>query len=90
MSLWVVFSVDPQTIKFLKNNIDPVFGFPKLVRFSWSTAQKILDENAAQVDWSVINKFNSKCLNKVSVPYFKLYWFSFTNCCTTIIQFDEI
>lgn len=46
---------DPETIKFLKGNIDPVFGFPQLVRFSWSTAQKILDENAVLVDWFVDN-----------------------------------
>lgn len=32
-----------------------MFGFPQLVRFSWSTAQKILDENAVLVDWFVDN-----------------------------------
>ncbi|XP_054263906.1 ribonuclease H2 subunit A isoform X2 [Macrosteles quadrilineatus] len=43
---------DPETVKFLKSKIDPVFGFTQLVRFSWSTAQKLLDEHAVQVDWS--------------------------------------
>ncbi|XP_046999958.1 ribonuclease H2 subunit A isoform X1 [Schistocerca americana] len=42
---------DPVTKKFLVENIDPVFGFPQLVRFSWSTADKILQENAVQVEW---------------------------------------
>ncbi|XP_049938984.1 ribonuclease H2 subunit A isoform X2 [Schistocerca serialis cubense] len=42
---------DPVTKKFLIENIDPVFGFPQLVRFSWSTADKILQENAVQVEW---------------------------------------
>ena len=42
---------DPVTKKFLTNTMDPVFGFPKLVRFSWSTAEKILEEHAVQVDW---------------------------------------
>jgi ribonuclease H2 subunit A len=32
-------------------NIDPVFGYPQLVRFSWSTAVKILQEHAARVEW---------------------------------------
>lgn len=48
--LWFI---DPVTKKFLANNIDPVFGFPQLVRFSWSTADKILENNAAKVEWFV-------------------------------------
>ncbi|CAH0391457.1 unnamed protein product [Bemisia tabaci] len=42
---------DPETKKFLQTNIDPVFGFPKLVRFSWSTAEKILVSSAVPVQW---------------------------------------
>ncbi|PSN50660.1 Ribonuclease H2 subunit A [Blattella germanica] len=42
---------DPVTKTFLTKNIDPVFGFPVLVRFSWSTAGKILQERSAQVEW---------------------------------------
>lgn len=37
---------DPVTKQFLRNNIDPVFGFPRLVRFSWSTAENLLTEHA--------------------------------------------
>lgn len=37
---------DPVTKQFLRNNIDPVFGFPRLVRFSWSTAENLLIEHA--------------------------------------------
>ncbi len=33
---------DPQTKAWLKRNTDPVFGFPDVVRFSWSTCDKIL------------------------------------------------
>ncbi|KAK7110010.1 ribonuclease H2 subunit A-like [Littorina saxatilis] len=42
---------DPLTKKFLAGNIDPVFGFPDFVRFSWSTAALILEKEAAAVAW---------------------------------------
>ena len=42
---------DPATKKFLKENLDSVFGFPQLVRFSWSTAEKIIDENCVTMEW---------------------------------------
>ncbi|GIY42827.1 ribonuclease H2 subunit A [Caerostris darwini] len=45
---------DPLTKKFLANNIDPVFGFPQFVRFSWSTAEKILENSAAKVEWEEV------------------------------------
>ncbi|VVC40714.1 Hypothetical protein CINCED_3A014268 [Cinara cedri] len=44
---------DPVTKDYLKKNIDPVFGFPSIVRFCWSTAELILKNHAAQVDWLV-------------------------------------
>uniref|UniRef100_A0A1B6DU10 Ribonuclease n=1 Tax=Clastoptera arizonana TaxID=38151 RepID=A0A1B6DU10_9HEMI len=47
---------DPVTKVFLESNIDQVFGFPQLVRFSWSTAEKILNENAATVEWEDIEE----------------------------------
>ena len=43
--------LDPDTKKFLREHIDPVFGFPQLVRFSWSTAEKLLEEHAAAIEW---------------------------------------
>ncbi|XP_035207880.1 ribonuclease H2 subunit A-like isoform X2 [Stegodyphus dumicola] len=50
---------DPVTKKFLCNNIDPVFGFPQLVRFSWSTADKILQAQAVEVKWEEVDDENS-------------------------------
>ena len=44
---------DPNTKAWLEDNVDPVFGFPTLVRFSWSTCQKLLDKRALDVKWSV-------------------------------------
>jgi len=43
---------DPVTKAFLTKNIDHVFGYPQLVRFSWSTAGKFLQEHCAVVEWS--------------------------------------
>lgn len=42
---------DPVTKSFLQDNIDPVFGFPRLVRFSWSTAENILLSKAAKMEF---------------------------------------
>ncbi|XP_062405571.1 ribonuclease H2 subunit A [Sardina pilchardus] len=42
---------DPKTKSWLLKYLDPVFGFPQFVRFSWSTAQTLLDSNAAPVHW---------------------------------------
>jgi len=42
---------DEVTKAWLERNIHPVFGFPNLVRFSWSTTQKIMDEHCVQVRW---------------------------------------
>lgn len=45
------FAADPDTKLWLQQHVDPVFGFPSLVRFSWSTASKILETSAVQVQW---------------------------------------
>lgn len=42
---------DPVTKNFLQENIDPVFGFPRLVRFSWSTAENILLKKAVRIQF---------------------------------------
>ncbi|XP_059468312.1 ribonuclease H2 subunit A isoform X2 [Neocloeon triangulifer] len=46
------YPADPVTKKFLQENIDSIFGFPQLVRFSWSTADKIIEEKCVTVEWS--------------------------------------
>jgi len=47
-------SSDPNTQAWLKTAVDPIFGFPKIVRFSWTTVKVILEKNARSVKWSVI------------------------------------
>ncbi|XP_053320773.1 ribonuclease H2 subunit A [Spea bombifrons] len=43
---------DPKTKEWLARYLDPVFGYPQFVRFSWSTAQTILQSRAAPVIWA--------------------------------------
>uniref|UniRef100_A0A8D0VFU4 Ribonuclease n=1 Tax=Sus scrofa TaxID=9823 RepID=A0A8D0VFU4_PIG len=45
---------DPKTKAWLRKHVDPVFGFPQFVRFSWRTAQSILEKEAEDVTcmWS--------------------------------------
>lgn len=51
--LYNILLSDPVTKKWLASNTDPVFGFPSVVRFSWSTAANILSSDALSVHWSV-------------------------------------
>ncbi|KAN0065000.1 hypothetical protein ACQY0O_002061 [Thecaphora frezii] len=37
---------DPITVKWLKDSLDPVFGWPGVVRFSWATVKTLLDQHA--------------------------------------------
>ncbi|KAH0585134.1 hypothetical protein H2248_008393 [Termitomyces sp. 'cryptogamus'] len=56
---------DPKTQAWLKHSIEPTFGYPKLVRFSWTTVKLLLDKNAHPVKWtdegqaSLISAFES-------------------------------
>lgn len=42
---------DPATKIWLQNHLDPIFGYPDIVRFSWGTTKKILKSDAVQVEW---------------------------------------
>lgn len=46
------YPADPDTKKFLRDCMDPIFGFPTLARFSWSTITKILDTSGSKCDWN--------------------------------------
>ncbi|TFK40353.1 ribonuclease H-like domain-containing protein [Crucibulum laeve] len=43
---------DPNTQAWLKSSIEPVFGFPKLVRFSWTTIKVLLEKEGHTVKWT--------------------------------------
>lgn len=42
---------DPKTKAWMLKYLEPVFGYPQFVRFSWSTAQTLLDSKAVPVHW---------------------------------------
>ncbi|KAF6254035.1 ribonuclease HII [Scenedesmus sp. NREL 46B-D3] len=42
---------DPVTQAWLAEHCDAVFGFPPLVRFSWETCSRILEERCVKVTW---------------------------------------
>lgn len=46
---------DPKTKAFLENNVDKVFGFPRLVRFSWATAINVLERKAYRMDFAGVD-----------------------------------
>ena len=70
-----MFFLDPTTKEWLKTNLDSVFGYPSIVRFSWKTCDTILNKSASSVCWSQydqeeeeIQKQDKKVLNH---PRFK-------------------
>ena len=42
---------DPNTVKWLGENFDELFGFTTLIRFSWSTCERMLKEKGLKVQW---------------------------------------
>lgn len=56
---------DPNTQAWLKSSLDPIFGFPKVVRFSWTTVKVLMEGKGHSVKWidegqaSLIKAFES-------------------------------
>ncbi|CAM9225359.1 unnamed protein product [Phaeothamnion confervicola] len=42
---------DARCKAWMEKHLDPVFGFPELCRFSWSTTKELLKEKGARVEW---------------------------------------
>eukprot|EP00741_Cyanophora_paradoxa_P016859 tig00020943_g16283.t1 len=42
---------DSATVSWLERNLDPVFGYPDIVRFSWSTITLALEKKGVPVIW---------------------------------------
>ncbi|XP_013173229.1 PREDICTED: ribonuclease H2 subunit A [Papilio xuthus] len=62
---------DPLTKKFIREQIDHVFGYPLLVRFSWSTAELMLQEKAATCTFEDIDESpNKKAAGTKSISTF--------------------
>lgn len=47
------YPADPTTKRFIAKHIEPVFGYPSLVRFSWKTVETILERRAIKCKWNV-------------------------------------
>ncbi|KAI9298848.1 ribonuclease-like protein H2 large subunit [Neoconidiobolus thromboides FSU 785] len=45
------YTSDVNTVNWLNNNIDPLFGWPSIIRFSWSTCERLLEDKGIQVRW---------------------------------------
>ncbi|KAK8853264.1 ribonuclease HII [Kwoniella newhampshirensis] len=42
---------DPKTQVYLKEGLDPVFGYKGLVRFSWATVKVLMDKQGVECKW---------------------------------------
>lgn len=61
---------DPATKSWLTENIDRVFGFPHLVRFSWSTADVIMEKDSLEVEWEEVEDGKPKAKNQKISKFF--------------------
>ena len=57
---------DPDTKKWLSDNVDDVFGFPRIVRFSWSLAERILQSHALSLEWEEVEEEENRGEQKIS------------------------
>ena len=62
---------DPVTKRFLTENIDLVFGFPRLVRFSWSTAETALADKAYDMEFDEPDSEKPKYAGPKLTKFFK-------------------
>ncbi|KAJ7066962.1 ribonuclease H2 subunit A [Mycena amicta] len=59
------YPADPRTKTWLQKNVEPVFGLPKVARFSWATVKVLLEKQGKPVEWiddgqaSLIQAFES-------------------------------
>ena len=77
---------DPETKAWLQKHVDPVFGFPNLVRFSWSTCVRILETSAVPVQWCAVRQgklpFHNACAHGPLRSWPRLHIFDL--CCHAI------
>lgn len=74
---------DPKTVAWLHNNIDPLFGWDKSVRFSWNTAKDLIEKGEnVKVEWGddVTNKSSfftpNICEDSMSCLTNSIRWFA--------------
>nr|KAF6481844.1 ribonuclease H2 subunit A [Molossus molossus] len=57
---------DPKTKVWLRKHVEPVFGFPQFVRFSWRTAQSILEKEAESILWEDLPTGDQEGLGRIT------------------------
>lgn len=58
---------DKITQKWLRDNLDPVFGFPSLVRFSWKTSYALLEKEGCKIEWYDTQQSVADGTNKMEI-----------------------
>jgi len=61
---------DAVTKKFLQEQLHPIFGFPGIVRFSWKTAEKIIEEKGVKIEWEEVEPEEEENKNPSVSQYF--------------------
>lgn len=61
---------DPNTVKYLKRNVDPLFGFSGNIRFSWGTITDLMKKEGIEVQWTDDYDEDSKKKVKNAAKFF--------------------
>lgn len=64
------YPADQAVKNWLRDVMDPIFGFPQLVRFSWSTAYTILDDKAIAFKWDDDEPIDEAAIGTASITSF--------------------
>lgn len=58
----IILTVDPKTVAWIKSSLEPTFGFPSIVRFSWTTVKVALEKSGHDVKWCDLRVYDrSSC-----------------------------
>ncbi|KAL4399083.1 RNA-DNA hybrid ribonuclease [Malassezia pachydermatis] len=63
---------DPKTVRYLRETLDPIFGWAGIVRFSWATAKSLLEEPYTHKDPSATSLFGTPY--PTSTRAYKVHW----------------
>lgn len=81
------YTSDPYTIKWLKNNVDKVFGYPSIVRFSWETTSVALKKAAYEVKWDEDDEDIAYGLKQKKLNFVQRHSFFSDNCLEPVDNF---
>jgi len=76
---------DPTTKRWLKQNIDKIFGFPSVIRFSWKPCIRVLDKNAVAVKWTKYDETDTYDVLQSRIKFSNRYRY-FSDTCLEIVK----